>query len=59
MFVVLSQRLGSDVREGKRRHFNYIGENLDELLGGQLASTLVLANMVYYVPREIVAGSRT
>lgn len=25
MFVSMSQRLGRDVREGKRRQFNYIG----------------------------------
>jgi len=42
VFVVLPQRLGSDVREGKRRHFNYIGEKkhhfyVDELLSGMLS----------------------
>ena len=25
VFVILSQKLGPDVREGKRRQFNYIG----------------------------------
>ncbi|KAH0902138.1 hypothetical protein HID58_041641 [Brassica napus] len=31
VFVVMSQRLGADVREGKRRHFNYIGKLLREV----------------------------
>lgn len=32
VFVILSQRLGSDVREGKRRQFNYIGTQIYSFL---------------------------
>lgn len=46
MFVVMSQRLGADVREGKRRHFNYIGEiKRESYIIYSIASTKSLADV--------------
>ncbi|GLU12202.1 hypothetical protein SLE2022_289020 [Rubroshorea leprosula] len=45
VFVFFPPRLGADVREGKRRHFNYIGKLLREV-EPELMDTLIQATKV-------------